>query len=81
MKLVMDVPDGAALAEKMEAKEFAMHLRVLAAMKLYELGRFSSGRAAELAGMTRVEFLSRAGAYQVFPLAAELNDLENSRAS
>lgn len=30
---------------------------VLAAVKLFELGRLSSSRAAELAGMERVEFL------------------------
>jgi predicted HTH domain antitoxin len=36
---------------------FAHELRLLAAVKLYELGRLSSGRAAGLADMPRVEFL------------------------
>ncbi len=48
-----------------------------AAVKLYELGRMSSGRAAELAGMSRVEFLLILGRYKVFPLQGELNDLES----
>ncbi len=77
----MEVPDRVALAEKMDAPALAQHLRILAAMKLYEMGRFSSGRAAELAGMSRVEFLSRTGEYRVFPLTAELSDLESRRAS
>ena len=47
-----------------------------AAVKLFELGRLSSGRAAELAGMVRVEFLLQLNRYQVFPLEAELSDLE-----
>lgn len=51
---------------------------MLAAVKLFELGHLSSGRAAELAGISRVEFLLSLGRYQVFPFAAELEDLENS---
>ena len=45
-------------------------------MKLYELGRLSSGRAAKLSGMPRVEFLLELGRYKVFPFEAELRDLE-----
>ena len=52
---------------------------MLAAVKLYELGRLSSGRAAELAGMARVELLLNLGHYRVFPLEDELRDLERSR--
>ncbi|ASC69076.1 hypothetical protein XM38_000020 [Halomicronema hongdechloris C2206] len=53
---------------------------MLAAVKLYELGRLSSGRAAELAGMSRVEFLLSLERYHVCPLSAELEDLEQSLA-
>jgi predicted HTH domain antitoxin len=53
---------------------------MLAAVKLYEMGRFSSGRAAELAGISRVEFLQSLSRYKVFPFASELNDLENAHA-
>jgi len=49
---------------------------MLAAVKLYELGRLSLGRAAELAGVPRVEFLLSLERYKVFPLEAELRDLE-----
>ncbi len=45
-------------------------------VKLYELGRLSSGRAAELARMPRVEFLLDLGRYKVFPFESELKDLE-----
>ena len=50
-------PDGFPQILKMSDSEFAKELRFLAAAKLYELGRLSSGKAAELAGMERVEFL------------------------
>ena len=50
------------------------------AVKLVELGRLSSGRAAALAGMARVEFFLELGRYRVFPLEAELSDLESASA-
>ena len=77
-QVVINIPEKVLLAEKTDAETFANELRVLAAVKLYELGRLSSGRAAELAGMSRVEFLLALGRYKVFPLEAELRDLESS---
>jgi predicted HTH domain antitoxin len=75
-QITVDIPERVLLAEKVDEATFARELLILAAVKLFELGRLSSGRAAELAGMTRVEFLSTLGRYQVFPLQAELIDLE-----
>ena len=75
-QIVIDVPEKILLAEKTDEDSFARGLRTLAAVKLYELGRLSSGRAAELAGMPRVEFLLSLGRYKVFPFEAELRDLE-----
>jgi predicted HTH domain antitoxin len=79
-QITIEVPEKVLLAEKTDEISFARELRVLAAVKLYELGRLSSGRAAELAGMSRVEFLLELGRYKVFPLEAELQDLENADA-
>lgn len=42
---------------KMSDSEFARELRFLAAAKLFELGKLSSGKAARLAEMSRVSFL------------------------
>lgn len=77
-QIVIDVPEKVLLAEKTDEVSFARELRMLAAVKLYELGRLSSGRAAELAGVPRVEFLLLLERYKVFPLEAELRDLERS---
>ncbi len=79
-QIVIDVPERVLLAEKTDEISFARELRVLAAVKLYELGRLSSGRAAELAGMPRVEFLLELKRYDVFPFEAELSDLERRNA-
>ncbi len=51
-------------------------LRILVAAKLYGSERLSSERAAKLAGINHVEFLLSLGFYKVFPLQAELNELE-----
>jgi predicted HTH domain antitoxin len=77
-QIVIDIPEQVLLAEKTDEAGFARELRLLAAVKLYELSRLSSGRAAELAGMPRVEFLLKLKDYQVFPLDAELRDLEDT---
>lgn len=76
-QIVINVPESLLQAENTDADTFARELCLLAAVKLYELGRLSSGRAAELAGMSRVEFLMNLGRYKVFPLEAELQDLES----
>ena len=56
---VEGLPTPAELADN-----FADEARFLLALKLFELGRISSGKAGRLCGMGRVEFLltaSRAG--------------------
>lgn len=78
--IAIEVPEIVLLSEKMDEEAFAREVRMLAAVKLYELGRLSSGRAAELAGIPRVEFLLTLERYNVFPLEAELNDLEQANA-
>ena len=77
LQIVINVPESVLQAENTDADTFARELCILAAVKLYELGRLSSGRAAELAGMSRVEFVMNLGRYKVFPLEAELQDLES----
>jgi predicted HTH domain antitoxin len=76
----IELPEKVRLAEKSDAAAFAREVRMLAAVKLFELGRLSSGRAAELAGVPRVEFLLSLGRYQVCPFEAELAALEAGHA-
>jgi len=77
-QVVIDIPEKILLAQKTDEIGFSRELRMLAAVKLYELGRLSSGIAAELAGISRVEFLLNLNRFRVFPLASELEDLERA---
>ena len=71
----VQLPEETLISLKEEPDSFARELPVLAAVKLYELGRLSSGRAAQLAGLTRVEFLLTLGRYQVSPFAIDAKSL------
>src|SRR4051794_30651210 len=54
---VIEYPAGLPELLKLSDLEFAHELPFLAAAKLYEIGRLSSGKAARLAGMNRIAFL------------------------
>jgi len=48
----------------------------MAALKMFELGKLSSGRAAELAGLSRLAFLEMCGRYRVAVFNYETEALE-----
>lgn len=64
-KLQIKYPPGLELAVHMTKEELEWHIRLMAALKMFELGKVSSGKAAELAGISRVEFLETCGRYGV----------------
>ena len=64
-EITMNVPDEALLALKVSPDRLAGELRLAAAVKLYELGRLSSGAAATLAGIPRALFLVKLADYAV----------------
>lgn len=79
----VEIPDEILRVLGPDPARAARALRLLAAMKRFELGRLSSGAAASLAGLARVELLMKLGAYGVSPFqvtAEEVeHDLENAR--
>ncbi len=59
------IPQELAFALKMQEQELAREILRLSVVKLYELGKLSSGLAAQLLGITRLSFLELAAEYQV----------------
>jgi len=63
--IVVELPDDLELAVQATPEELEAQIRLMAALKMFELGKLSSGKAAELAGLSRVEFLEMCGRYGV----------------
>lgn len=66
-QLTLEMPESAFAAMHKDPKEFTRELRIAAAVKWYELELLSQGRAAEIAGLTRAEFITVLGQYKVSP--------------
>jgi predicted HTH domain antitoxin len=64
-ELVLTYPDDLAAAVHLTDEELSAQLRLMAALKMFELGKVSSGKAAELAGLSRGEFFEACGRYRV----------------
>lgn len=64
-EITLSIPDESALALKLAPEALAAELRLAAAVKLYEVGRLSSGAAATLAGVPRTLFLTKLADYGV----------------
>src|SRR5262249_57102421 len=66
--LVVEYPEELLGLLKMTEEQFAAEVRFLAAAKLFELGKLSSGKAAAMAGLGRGEVLHKLGAYGFYAL-------------
>ena len=75
--LTVPYPQDFELAVSTTREELEAQVRLMAALKMFELGKLSSGKAAELAGMSRVEFYEMCGRYRVSILNYDPEDLES----
>jgi predicted HTH domain antitoxin len=58
-------PEDFESAVHLTPEELGAQIRLMAALKMFELGKLSSGKAAALAGLTRVEFFEMCGRYHI----------------
>ena len=61
----INYPESLALSLKMDNKEFKNEMKTISLIKLYELGKISSGIAANLLSINRIEFLELLKKYNV----------------
>lgn len=64
-QITLTIPDETLVAMHTDASSFGRELRLVAAVKLCEIGRLSSGAAAKLAGLPRAVFLMKLAEYGV----------------
>jgi predicted HTH domain antitoxin len=68
MQLIVEYPDRLPDALRISRNQFELEARMAMAVKLFELARLTSGQAAQLAGMDRVEFIMNLHRYGVSPI-------------
>ena len=61
----IELPETIFSALRKPPNEFVKEMRIAAAVKWYELGEISQGKAAEIAGCSRSEFINLLARYQV----------------
>ena len=64
-ELTIKYPKDLELTVNLTKAEMEQHLRLMAALKMYELGKISAGKAGELAGLSRPQFFESCGMYGV----------------
>ena len=74
---VLHIPytEDLLLSLKESKEQFEQDARFFLAVKLYELGKISSGKAAKLAGLGRVHFLLKLGQYKVSPFQVSMDEI------
>jgi predicted HTH domain antitoxin len=75
-QIILDIPDDTLLSLRLTAQAAAAEIRLAAAMKLYELGKLSSGAAARFANLPKVVFLAKLADYGIDTFRHSASDLD-----
>jgi predicted HTH domain antitoxin len=70
----IEYPESLANTLRLNGKEFASEMKTSSLVKLYELGKVSSGVAARVLGLSRLEFLELLTKYNVSVLGGYNTD-------
>lgn len=76
MKISIEFPETVFSALRKNPEEFIQEMRIASAVKWYELGEVSQAKAAEIAGLTRSEFIQALARYRVDFMQYTAEELE-----
>ena len=71
-----ELPPSAFSALRLPPEDFAREMRVAACVQWYSQGILSQGKAAEIAGLSRAEFLAELGRRRVPTVQVTAEELE-----
>lgn len=75
VRVTIDLPEGAFSALKLSPDAFIKELRLAAAVKWYEVEMISQSKAAEIAGVSRHDFLVALSRFKVSPFQVTAEEI------
>ena len=75
VQMTFDMPEPALAALHKSPDEFAKELRLVAAVKWYEMRELSQEKAASIAGLSRAEFIDALGRFGVSPFQYDADEI------
>ena len=76
-QIAISYPETLAFSLKMRKQEFEREIKIISLVKLYELGKISSGMAAKILGISRPDFLTILSLYNTSYFSISEKDLES----
>ena len=75
IQLTLELPQDVFSAFRQEPETFLREMRLAAAVKWYETEQISQSKAAEIAGISRAEFLAALARFGVSPFQISADEL------